>query len=105
LETYEINWTQRAQKDLRSVYDFYSEILGEQKAFEIIEITLEKIDILSHAKSVKVGAIDEEFSHLKYQYKKLIVRNLKITYRLSLNKPIVYINRVFDTRQNPTKNQ
>lgn len=52
-----------------------------------------------------MGAIDEEFKHLKREYKKLIVRNIKITYRLSSSYPIVYINRVFDTRQDPLKNK
>ena len=52
-----------------------------------------------------MGAIDEEFKHLKREYKKLIVRNIKITYRLSSSHPTVYINRVFDTRQDPVKNK
>jgi hypothetical protein len=52
-----------------------------------------------------MGAVDEEFKHLKKQYKKLIGRNIKITYRLSLTKYVVYINRVFDMRQNPSKNR
>jgi hypothetical protein len=52
-----------------------------------------------------MGAVDEEFKHLKRDYKKLIEGDIKITYRLSSNKPIVYINRIFDTRQNPSKNK
>ncbi len=51
-----------------------------------------------------MGAIDEQFTHLKRIYKKLIEQNIKITYRTSDRKPIIYINRVFDTRQNPNKN-
>ena len=52
-----------------------------------------------------MGAIDEEFKRLKREYKKLIEGEIKITYRLSTTKPIVYINRVFDTRQDPRKNK
>ena len=105
METYEINWTSRAKKDLRKVYNFYTESIGEEKAFEFITILLERVDILSEGKFVKTGAIDEEFKHLKREYKKLIESNIKITYRLSSSKNIVYINRVFDTRQNPLKNK
>lgn len=105
METHEIKWTSRAKKDLRKVYEFYIELAGEKKAFEIITTLLERIDILSDAKYVKIGAIDEQFSHLKHQYKKLIEKNIKITYRLSASKPFVYINRIFETRQNPSKNK
>ena len=105
METYEINWTSRAKKDLRKVYGFYIESIGEEKAFELISAILERVDILSDGKFLKSGAIEEEFKHLKREYKKLIESNIKITYRLSSSKNVVYINRVFDTRQNPSKNK
>ncbi|MCG8579426.1 MAG: type II toxin-antitoxin system RelE/ParE family toxin [Bacteroidales bacterium] len=105
METYEIVWTSRATKDLRKVYDFYADQIGEEKAFTIIQGLLDKVDVLSDDRFVKIGALDEEFKHLKRQYKKLIEKNIKITYRLSANKPVVYINRLFDTRQNPTRNK
>lgn len=105
METYEIVWTSRATKDLRKVYDFYTDQIGEEKAFTIIQSLLDKVDVLSDARFVKIGAVDEEFKHLKRQYKKLIEKNIKITYRLSTNKSVVYINRLFDTRQNPIKNK
>jgi len=73
--------------------------------FELIQLLLSKVDVLSDERFVKMGTIDEEFNHLKKQYKKLIGKNIKITYRPSLTKPVVYINRVFDTRQNPAKNR
>ncbi|MBI9036184.1 MAG: hypothetical protein JEZ03_17120 [Bacteroidales bacterium] len=66
---------------------------------------ISKVDTLSDERFVKMGAYDEEFKHLKRQYKKLIEHYIKITYRQSFSKSIVYINRVFDTRQNPNKNK
>jgi plasmid stabilization system protein ParE len=105
VETYEIKWTSRAKKDLRKVYKFYTETIHEEKAFEIITNVLKRVDLLSDSKLVKIGAIDEEFKHLKRKYKKLIEKDIKITYRLSESKPVVYINRVFDTRQHPSKNK
>ncbi len=105
MERYEINWTTRAKKDLRKVYNFYTESVSEEKAFEFIETILERVDMLSDARFVEMGAIDEEFKHLKKEYKKLIEKDIKVTYRLSKSKTKVYINRVFDTRQHPSKNK
>ncbi len=59
METYEIKWTSRAKKDLRKIYEFYIELAGEEKAFEIITVLLERVDILADAKFVKMGAKDE----------------------------------------------
>lgn len=51
----------------------------------------------------KIGAIDETFAHLKYDYRKLLVHHCKITYREGNTK--FYIVKVFDTRQHPSKNK
>ena len=105
MEEYEIIWTSRAASDLKKVYLFNSQVTSEQKAFDLILLLLERVDLLSDKRFVKMGAHDEEFKHLKKDYKKLIEGDIKITYRLSTSKPIVYINRIFDTRQHPSKNK
>lgn len=104
METCEIVWTNRAVKDLKQVYTFYTVTIGEERAFQIIQVLLEKADILSDSRFVEIESIDFAFKHLKRSYKKLIVRSIKITYRTNKENSIVYINRVFDTRQNPNKN-
>ena len=105
MENHKISWTSRAVKDLRKIYNYYKDQIGEDKAFEIIQTVVNKVDVLSDSKFVEIGAIDDQFSHLKRRYKKLIEHNIKITYRTSDNSNTVYINRVFDTRQNPNKNK
>ena len=50
----------------------------------------------------QIGSVDEAFSHLKFTYRKLFEGYCKITYRVSKSK--IYIVRVFDTRQSPSKN-
>jgi len=105
LETFEINWTSRAVKDLKKIYHFYTEQIGEEKSFRLVNSLVDKVDVLSDGRFSKVGAVDDEFTHLKRQYKKLIFKNIKITYRLSSSKSVIYIIRVFDTRQNPLKNR
>lgn len=104
MEEFKIKWTSRAVKDLRKIYNFYTEQIGENKSIDIIQSLLNKVDILSDPKFVKIGAEDEQFNHLKRTYKKLIEQNVKITYRIG-ESSIVYINRVFDMRQNPNKNK
>jgi hypothetical protein len=51
----------------------------------------------------EIGAIDEDFEHLKHHYRKPISHNCKITNREGKTK--IYVVRVFDTRQNPTTNK
>ena len=105
MEKYEIIWTARAKKDLHKVYDFYWETIDEEKSFEIVRSVLNRVDLLSDKKFARMGAVDEEFKHLKRKYRKLIEKHIKITYRLSESEPVVYINRVFHTRQHPSKNK
>lgn len=90
---------------MRKIYNFNISVIGEEKAFGLILLLLERVDMLSDKSFDRMGAVDEEFKHLKRGYKKLIEGNIKITYRISTTKPIVYINRVFDTRQDSYKNR
>ncbi len=105
MEKYEINWTERAKRDLKKLYLFNIEVIGEEKSFDLVLHLLERVELLKDTKFVEIGAIDEEFQHLKHQYKKLIEGYVKITYRISKTEPFVYINRIFDTRQDPRKNK
>lgn len=102
---YEIKWTLRAVKDLHRIYQFYYEQIGEEKAFGLVQLIIEKVGLLSDKRFSRMGAIDKEFIHLKREYRKLIIKNIKATYRLSDNQQVIYINRVFDTRQNPGRNK
>lgn len=47
MERYEIKWTSRAKKDLRKAYLFNCDLVGEDKAFELIIQILARVDILS----------------------------------------------------------
>jgi plasmid stabilization system protein ParE len=98
----QIKWTARAIKDLQKVYFFNIDLMGEEKSFALIERLLGRVERLADKRFVKMGPFDEQFSHYRRNYKKLFEGHLKITYRLSSDQTCVYINRVFDTRQNPT---
>tara|TARA_B100000929_G_scaffold288711_1_gene277764 strand:+ start:10964 stop:11287 length:324 start_codon:yes stop_codon:yes gene_type:complete len=98
-------WTSRATKDLEKTAQFYLELYGKEKALNILTQIRKSTEILEkHCGDFsKIGAKDENFAHLKRNYRKLISHNCKITYRVG--KQYIYVIRVFDTRQNPSKNK
>lgn len=97
-------WTTRAKKDLDKIMQFNTELYGTEKAKEIAYNIRQHTQLLesSDIDLTRAGAIDADFSHLKYQYRKLILYHYKITYREGKTK--IYVVRVFDTRQHPNKN-
>jgi len=98
-------WTSRATKDLEKITKFYIELYGYSKARQIAIKIRKKTEVLEleDVNTSKIGAIDESFSHLKKEYRKLITHHCKITYREGKTK--IYVVRVFDTRQHPNKNR
>ena len=100
-----VELTSRALKDLQKIRGFNDVLYGVLKSKEIINTVFKTIEILEipDFDFTEIGSIDEDFVHLKYEYRKLIENNYKITYRKAKSK--IYIVRVFDTRQNPNKNK
>ena len=100
-----VQLTSRALKDLQKVRGFNDLLYGVSKSKEIINTIFETIEILENpdVDFTEIGAIDEDFVHLKYDYRKLITSHYKITSRK--NKSKKYVVRIFDTRQNPNKNK
>lgn len=100
-----VELTSRALKDLQKIRVFNDTLYGVPKSKEIINTLFEIMEILENPDFdfTKIGGIDNDFAHLKYEYRKLIDSHYKITYRKAKNK--IYVVRVFDTRQNPNKNK
>ena len=98
-----IYWTARAVKDLEKVTKFNAILYGFKKAIVIATELRESTEVLENDNFKEIGSVDEDFVHLKHEYRKLIRNHCKITYREGKTK--IYINRVFDTRQNPNKNK
>ncbi|MDO6761100.1 type II toxin-antitoxin system RelE/ParE family toxin [Tamlana sp. 2_MG-2023] len=98
-------WTKRALKDLNKISVFNSKTIGKKKALEIAHNVIDAPKILENSNYdfKNIGSIDESFSHLKQEYRKIFYDNYKITYRNGKTK--IYITRVFDTRQYPGKNK
>lgn len=100
-----VQLTTRALKDIQKIRAFNDLLLGKPKSKEIIRLIFDRIEILENPTTdySQTGAIDEDFLHLKHQYRKLLEGYYKITYRKSRNK--IYVIRIFDTRQHPAKNK
>lgn len=100
-----VELTSRALKDLQKIRTFNDVLYDETKSKEIISSIFQRVEILEtpDVDFTEIGSIDEDFIHLTYEYRKLIEGHYKITYRKG--KKVIYVVRVFDTRQNPSKNK
>jgi plasmid stabilization system protein ParE len=95
----EIFWTEKAKSDLRNIYNFLLSEIEEEKAFSIIQtISFRSSQLSLFPES---GSLEPYLLHLKLPYRRLIEGNYKIIYRVT--NEYIYINRVFDSRQNPKK--
>jgi plasmid stabilization system protein ParE len=98
-----VKWTSRAVNDLEKNFRFNINIYGSEKAIEIATKIRKHTEILENSDFKGIGSIDEDFLHLKFEYRKIIYKHCKITYRIG--NEYIYINRIFDPRQNPIKNK
>ncbi len=96
-----IFWTTRSKRDLAKILSFNTDLFNLKKAKEIAYKIEDCTKVL--IRFPKIGAIDNEFLHLKINYRKIFQHHCKITYRVGKNK--IFIIRVFDMRQHPNKNR
>ncbi len=96
----EIIWTAQAKNDLHNIYYFNTLALDDEaKAFNLIENIIKKTEQLSRKISGGTRYISDLNPSIPYQ--KLIYKYYLIVYRVEGN--VVYINKIFDSRQNPKK--
>lgn len=94
----EIIWTDQAKADLRNIYIFNTFILDERKSFNLIENIIKK-NRPTIPKNLRGNPLCKRYPSISYE--KLIYRHYVVIYRIEGN--YVYINKVFDSRQNPKK--
>ena len=95
----EVIWTAQAKNDLQKIYEFNSAILGEEKAYSLIEGLVEKVDVLYERISGGTRYISDRHPEINYQ--KLIYSHYLIFYRQEGKR--IYLSKIFDARQNPEK--
>jgi plasmid stabilization system protein ParE len=100
-----IFFTTRALNDLEKIARFNTSLLGFEKSKSVTYDIIKCLEILENPEYdfSKIGSVDSEFAHLKRNYRKLIHSYYKITDREGNDK--IYVNRIFNTRQNPKKNK
>ena len=86
-------WTNKAKQQLKEIYKFYKDI-SPQGAENV------KNDILKAGKEI-VFAKQFEQDEIEPNFRRIIVRHYKLIY--TIEKDIIAILRIFDTRQNPLK--
>jgi hypothetical protein len=69
-----VKLTSRALKDLQKIRGFNDNFYGIPKSKKIIDSLFKLMEILESpdADFTEIGSIDEDFVHLKYEYRKLI---------------------------------
>src|SRR6266446_1534510 len=92
--------TNPALADLNRIYIFHFHSYSETTADRILNEIWDGINILFRGK-IFYGQREPYLDHLKREYRRIIVNNYKIIY--FIGKTGIYINRVFDARQNPKK--
>jgi len=95
----EIIWTFKAKDDLKNIYVFLRTEIDDSKAFEIVSKIVNRVEILN--KMPLAGQKEPKFEKLIREYRRLVENDYKIVYHVRGNN--IYINRIFDTRQNPKK--
>lgn len=90
-----IKWSETSASDLEVIFDYYFS-KSPTAASKIVDEIIEQVESI-------------EFTHqyqkdeLNPKYRRVIIRHFKVIYRVQKN--VVYISRIFDTRQDPTKQQ
>lgn len=95
----EVIWTDLAKGDLQDIYESNIHVKGEEKSYQLIERLVKKADILY--KGITGGTRYISDQHPEVNYEKLIYKYYLIIYRKAGDR--IYVNRVFDARQDPNK--
>ncbi|MCB9361642.1 MAG: type II toxin-antitoxin system RelE/ParE family toxin [Flavobacteriales bacterium] len=94
-----IKFTKQSLISLKESLDFISKEVSFEKLKRIRDEVLDSTDILiTHP---KLGKKEEYLTHLKLGHRSIIEGNYKIIYKIE--KEVIYITDIFDTRQNPEK--
>jgi len=98
-KNYKIIWTKIAKEDLHQIYNFHLKSSTKEAADKVTNKLLKKIKFLYGMPFI--GQIEPALIKLDNDYRRLIEGNYKIIYHI--NNDQIFINRIFDTRQDPKK--
>jgi plasmid stabilization system protein ParE len=95
----DIIWTDFAIKNLKNIFDYYSNKASHKTAQKIKnQILYTTRQLIQNPES---GQLESNLEKLEQNHRYLVSGNYKIIYRIIDHQ--IIINDVFDTRQNPVK--
>lgn len=98
-EQREVVWTKSALADLQAIYEFTIPLQGEEKAYNLIENIRQKAEMLYQPVIGSTRFISRRYPERNYQ--KLIIKQYVMIFRQI--GQVIFINRIFDSRQDPDK--
>ena len=90
-----IKWTQKSIEDLESIFEFYKS-RSPRAAHSVIADIINGVESTVFNKQYQMDEINPD-------YRRLIIRHFKVLYKPQ--QEFMYIMRIFDTRQNPNRQQ
>jgi plasmid stabilization system protein ParE len=91
--------SRQADNTLIEIYEYYRREVSEETALRIINRILDAIEELERLPGI--GSIELRLQKLQLDYRYIVVDSYKVIYRLEHD--IIYINDIFDGRQDPHK--
>ncbi len=97
----EIIWSEFAEKQLESIFEYYQEKASKSVATKLVRGIIKEPDRLINEPFL--GQEENLLKNRRIAYRYLIFKNYKIIYSVDRENRWIKIADVFDTRQNPTK--
>jgi plasmid stabilization system protein ParE len=96
-----IKWTDFSKKELRNIFEYHKDKASIKVAKKLVSgIAKETLKLKKHP---TIGQEEELLKNDPREFRYLVYKNYKIVYLVVLEKNIIEIFDVFDTRQNPIK--
>lgn len=92
---YQVKWTKTSSSDLQIIFEFYLP-KSAKAASNLVDEIINQVEAIDFTHQYQQDDINP-------RYRRIIIRHFKVLYRVEQN--VVFIARIFDTRQNPKKQQ
>lgn len=96
---FKIIWSEFAESQLDEIYEYYKKDVSPVIAKKFLKGIINEPNRL--LKTPLIGQVEELLKHRKMSYRYLIFKNYKLIYSVDMDKELIKISDVFDTRQNP----
>ena len=98
---FKVIWSNFAEEKIDEIYEYYKLEASIRISKNLISNLVDATIILSN--NPYVGQIEELLVERGEKYRYLLHKNYKIIYSVDINKGLIKIADIFDTRQNPIK--